>query len=266
MTMAQAPPAYAEILRRRGGPVAPMPAEDGVIDGMDATLRRKVGETWVRRAHEELKAAMSFTLLTRELLTVGAPPDVLARVARAVGDEVRHAEILRALGSRYLGAEARGPPGMSVEPSALGDHPRLLASLHAVTLCCVSETIASVFIEASHEAAVSPSVRASLGIVLADEVEHGRAGWAYLSSLRDDRAVMAAVQGAMVPMVRKALACWLDFEAITLPDGAPEHGLLSNDEVRACVITALRDLVLPGLSQVGLDVRAATAVLAEPTA
>ncbi len=261
MTMAQAPVAYAEILRRQARPVAPMPAHDGVIEGMDAALRRTVGETWVRRAHEELKAAMSFTLLTRELLTVGAPPDTLARVARAVGDEVRHAEILRALGSRYLGAEAPWPPGMNIEPSALGDHPRLLACLHAVTLCCVSETIASVFIEASHQAAVSPSVRASLGIVLADEVEHGRAGWVYLSSLRGDREVMGAVQGAISPMVRKALECWLDFEAITLPGGAPEHGLLSNDEVRACVTTALRDLVLPGFAQLGLDVRVASAAL-----
>jgi hypothetical protein len=200
---------------------------------------------------------MSFTLLTRELLTVGAVPEVLARVARAVGDEVRHAEILRALGSRYLGHEVPWPPGMDVEPSALGDHPRLLASLHAVTLCCVSETIASVFIEASHGAAASPSVRASLGVVLADEVEHGRAGWAYLASVRDDRAVMEAVQGAMVPMVRKAIACWFDFRAITVPQGAPEHGLLCNDEVRACVATALRDLVLPGFAQVGLDVRPA---------
>jgi hypothetical protein len=259
--MAQDPPPYAELLRRRNRPVVAMPERDDVIDAMDAVLRRKVGQTWARRAHEELKAAMAFTLLSRELLAAGAVPDVLVRVTRAVSDEVRHAEILRALASRYLGQESPWPPGMDLPPEPPGEAPWVLMSLHAVTLCCVSETIASVFIEASHAAATSPSVRASLGIVLADEVEHGRAGWAYLASVRDDRTVMAAVQRAMASMVRKAIESWFDFGAIVLPDGTPEHGLLSNEEVRACVVTALRELVLPGFSQLGLDVTEASAAL-----
>jgi hypothetical protein len=246
--------AYAEGLRRRGRPVVALPDDDRIIQGMDAALRRRVGETWVRRAHEELKAAMAFSLLSRELLEVGAAPDAIARVARAVGDEVRHAEVLRALGSRYLGQEAGWPPPVHVEASPLGPNPRARASIHAVTLCCVSETVASVFIEASHEAAVCPSARATLGLILADEVEHGRAGWVYLSSVADDRTVMAAVQGALAPIVRKVAACWFDFSAISIPEGAPEHGLLSNDDVRRCVVTALRELVLPGFAQVGLDV------------
>jgi hypothetical protein len=259
--MAEDRPQYAELLRRRGRPVVAMPERDDVIDGMDSLLRRKVGQTWTRRAHEELKAAMSFTLLSRELLASGAVPDVLVRVTRAVSDEVRHAEILRALGTRYLGQETPWPPGMELPPEPPEEPPRVLVSLHAVTLCCVSETIASVFIETSHEAATSPSVRASLGVVLADEVEHGRAGWVYLASVRDDRHVMAAVQRAMASMVRKAIQNWLDFSDVVLPGGLPEHGLLSNEEVRACVVTALRELVLPGFSQVGLDVTEASAVL-----
>jgi hypothetical protein len=258
--MVEAPAPYAELLRRRGRAAVTLPEHDTVIDGMDPELRRSVGTTWARRAHEELKASMAFALLSRDLLAVGAPADALARVSRAVGDEVRHAEILRALASRYLGEDVPWPPGMPLAPEPPEAPPRALASLRAVTFCCVSETIASVFIEASHEAATSPSVRASLGVVLADEVEHGRAGWVYLASARDDGTVMAAVQGAMVSMVRKAIECWFDFDAVILPDGAPEHGLLSNDEVRACVATALRDLILPGFAQLGLDVREAEKV------
>lgn len=253
-------PGYPEVLRRRGRAVVTLPERDEVIEQMDPALRTKVGQTWARRAHEELKAGMWFALLSRELLAVGTAPDALARVARAVGDEVRHAEILRALGARYLGEAVPWPPGMPVA-EAPADPPRSMASLHAVTLCCVSETIASVFIETSHAAATSPSVRASLGVVLADEVEHGRAGWLYLASVRDDRAVMAAVQKAMATMVRKAIESWYDFGAVVLPDGAPEHGLLSNDEVRACVVTALRDLVLAGFAQLGLDVSEAAEVV-----
>jgi hypothetical protein len=254
---------YADVLRRRGRPVVALPEVDPVIDDMDGELRRKVGETWRRRAHEELKAAMAFALLSRELLEIGAAPDAIARVSRAVGDEVRHAEVLRALGSRYLGQEAAWPAGVPVEYESLGAgaHPRTRASLHAVTLCCVNETIASVFIEASHDAAISASARATLGLVLADEVEHGRAGWVYLAGVSDDRDVMAGVQASLASIVRSVSACWFDFTAITLPAGAPEHGLLANTDVQRCVVTALRDLVLPGFAQIGLDVTAAARVV-----
>lgn len=249
---------YAEVLRRRGRPVVAMPAHDAVIDATEPALRRAIGETWKRRAHEELKAAMSFTLLSRALLEVGAAPDVLARVTRAVSDEVRHAEALRALASRYLGEDVPWPPPVHIEDELPGLDPRRRAALHVVTLCCVSESIASVFFEAAHDAAVSPSARATLGLVLADEVEHARAGWVYLASTRDDgdRDVRESVQSSLATVTGAVVEAWFDFSAITLPHGAPEHGLLANDDVRRCVVTALRDIIVPGFAQVGLDVEA----------
>jgi hypothetical protein len=253
---------YADLLRRRGRAVVALPAEDAVIDAAPAALRRAVGETWHRRSHEELKAAMAFTLLSRELLEIGAPPDAMTRVARAVGDEVRHAEALRALSSRYLGEEATWPPAVPVEAarSLEGDEPRVRASLHAVALGCVNETIASVFIEASHDAAESPSARATLGLILADEVEHGRAGWVYLAGARDDAAVMRAVQRELGRIVERIAGCWFDDAAITIPEGAPAHGLLSNADTHRCVVTALRELVVPGFAQLGLDATEASRV------
>jgi hypothetical protein len=59
------------MLRRRVRPLAKMPEHDATIDGMDPSLRREVGGTWRRRAHEELKASMAFAVLSRELLEVG---------------------------------------------------------------------------------------------------------------------------------------------------------------------------------------------------
>lgn len=250
------PAAYTEFLRRRGPALLTLPERDDAIEAMPAAQRRRVGETWHRRAHEELKAAMAFSLLSRELLEIGAAPEAMARIARAVSDEVRHAEILRALASRYLGEEARWPPAVPIDADAgrLGARPREQASLHAVSLCCVNETIAAVFIEAGHAAATCPSARATLGLILADEVEHGRAGWIYLAGVAGDDAVRATVQQALVSIVRKDVECWFDFHAITLPEGVPEHGLIANADTRRCVATALRELVLPGFAQLGFDV------------
>jgi hypothetical protein len=108
-------PHYRDLLRRQGRPVAAMPEDDPVIAATDPALRKVIGETWLRRAHEELKASMGFAVLAQKLLEVGAAPEAMARVARAVGDEARHAEICRALAERYLGEEAPWPGAVPVD-------------------------------------------------------------------------------------------------------------------------------------------------------
>ncbi len=246
---------YADLLAQRARPTERrLPTTDPAIDAMDPALRHAVGATWQRRAHEELKASMTFALLSRKLLEIGAAPEAMSRVARAVGDEVRHAEVCRALASRYLGEEVPWPAAVHAELGPTDDDPRVQASLHTVALSCVNETIAGVFIEASHAACVCPSARATLGIILADEVEHGRAGWAFLASVRTDRIVMRAVQRNLAAIVGEIAACWFDDTPVTLPAGAPEHGLPSNQDTHRCVVTALREIVLPGFTQLGLDV------------
>jgi hypothetical protein len=246
---------YQEALRRKGRPVAAMPDHDPVIEGTEPALRRAIGETWLRRAHEELKASMGFAVLSQKLLEVGAAPDAMARVARAVGDEVRHAEICRALASRYLGEDAPWPSAVPVDvgPRAHDEDRLVRASLHTVTMACVNETIAAVFIEASLDGATAPSARAALGLILADEVEHGRAGWLYLGTVMRNADVVRAIQRELGAIVRKVAACWFDDTCITLPDGAEEHGLPSNEATRRSVITALRDIVIPGFEQLGFD-------------
>jgi hypothetical protein len=133
---------------------------------------------------------------------------------------------------------------------------------------CVNETIAAVFIEASLEGATAPSARAALGLILADEVEHGRAGWIYLASVMHRPAVVGAVEGEISAIIRKVRACWFDDTCITLPHGAPEHGLPSNDVTHRAVDTAIRDIVLPGFEELGFDIEDAKvdyALRANPT-
>jgi hypothetical protein len=178
-----------------------------------------------------------------------------------VHDEVRHAEVCRALASRYLGEEVPWPGPVPVLADVVAGDARERAALHAVTLGCVNETISAVFIEASHEAAVSPSARATLGVILADEVEHGRAGFSFLASVRGDAALMRTVERELPAIVRRVAACWFDDSAIVLPDGAPEHGLLSNADTHRAVVTALRELVLPGLAALGLETGASAAMV-----
>src|SRR5271167_4359902 len=100
------PRAYeSSLIRRRRRHVVSLPEHDPVIDAMPAALREEVARTWERRAHEELKVAAAFSVLCREMLETCADPAVLGIVSRGVNDEVRHAEVCRALASKYRGAE-----------------------------------------------------------------------------------------------------------------------------------------------------------------
>jgi hypothetical protein len=60
--------------------------------------------------------------------------------------------------------------------------PLLRAAFHTVQMCCVTEAVASVFLERNLADTESPSAGVAVGDLLADEVLHARAGWTYLAS------------------------------------------------------------------------------------
>lgn len=239
-------------LLRRHRHVVELPEHDPLIDALPSGLRREVADTWERRAHEELKVAAAFSVLTRELLEVGADRSVLAAASRAVNDEVRHAEVCRCLASKYRGTDVSWPAEVVVEPSSRGDERRMRTTFHVVVLCCVNEAIATTFLGESLDGARSPSARAAVGELLGDEVEHARAGWTYLAT--QPRAMLAAVEANLVTLVEPVWKSWWDADRVTLLQGAPEHGVPSVATMRGCVASALREIVAPGFAQLGLDV------------
>jgi hypothetical protein len=193
----------------------------------------------------------AFSLLFREALEAGADPDVLAVIARGVHDEVRHAEVCRAVASRYAGRELPWPDGVAVESPKPQADVRARAAFHLVMMCCVNEAIASVFLDRSLADVRSPCARAAVGELLADEVLHARVGWVFLA--RQDRKVRAAVEANLWTLTRPIVQCWWEEGDVTLLEGAPEHGIPSLEVTRDCVHRAIDEVVLPGFEAVGVD-------------
>jgi hypothetical protein len=248
--MSNANPSPPSLMRRRRH-VVELPDSDPVIDAMPAALRHEVARTWERRAHEELKVAAAFTVLTRELLETRGDPRVLAGVSRGVNDEVRHAEVCRSLAAKYRGGDVPWPPEVIIEPSTRADDRRLRTAFHLFSMCCVNEAIASAFLDASLAGARSPSARAAVGELLADEVEHARIGWIFLATL--PAWLRDAIQANLLTLVQPVWQAWWDGAMVTLREGAPEHGLPAVATTRVCAANALREIVAPGLVQVGFD-------------
>jgi hypothetical protein len=261
VTAMQDPLPYEPSLLRHRKHVLPLPEHDPVIDAMPPELRLEVARTWERRAHEELKVAAAFSVLCRELLETYAEPEVLALVSRAVHDEVRHAEVCRTLASRYASVGLPWPDEVVIEPSQAKIDARLRAAFHLVTMCCVNEAIACSFLDACLAGSTSPCAQAAVGDLLADEVLHARVGWMFAA--KQPRPMLRAIEANLLTLVQPVVHCWWEEGAITMPDGAPEHGIPSAATTRASMLAAMRDIVLPGFERLGFDVGATRSWLAD---
>jgi hypothetical protein len=181
-----------------------------------------------------------------------------------VSDEVRHAEVCRALAAKYSADEVRWPGAVAIDPAPARNDHALRTVFHVVSMCCVNESVASTFLEASLSGARSPSARAAIGELLADEVEHARAGWLFVAKL--PAAMRAAVETNLLPLVQAVARCWWEPGPVTLPEGAPEHGIPGLRTTRESVLTAVRDIVLPGFNELGVCTRAIEEWAAERSA
>ncbi|HSO31211.1 MAG TPA: hypothetical protein VLT33_01810 [Labilithrix sp.] len=240
-----------------------LPLEDPSIDATDAATREMVGLQWQERATAELRVASMFATMAREIFETGADPVVVRLVARAVSDEVRHAEVCRALARRYLARDVAWPPPGPVplpfhEPASEALRP----TLHLTAMCCINETIASAWLERSLSDATVPLARAALRALLADDIDHARIGWAHLASTAVSPAVRAQIAGWLPRLLEAAVLPWLRDPGLSSAPGAPAHGVPSAAATRAVVLETVRDVVLVGLERVGVDTASGAAWLA----
>lgn len=226
---------------------------DEVIDTATPEARAELAGIWQERGSSELRVGAGFTTLCSYLIEYGADEQVIAIATEAVRDEVHHAQIAVALAARYRGDAVRWPGGQPIDmPLFLPASGKLRATLFALAMCCINETLACAVLEAQLSEAKSPLVRAGLQSVLSDEIEHGRAGWAHLASDHVG-AELRAELGQWLPRLLEGRFREI-FDPHPLPGvGMHVHGILTRKERQDVIRSGLVDVVLPGFQQVGVD-------------
>ncbi|MDP9001195.1 MAG: hypothetical protein M3O46_13925 [Myxococcota bacterium] len=223
--------------------------------------RRTVGATWRERMRQEHLAVGAFALLVRELAEVGCEPVVLALVARASADEVRHTEVCRRFAVALLGSEAvpRRFRGLPRVPRHVTANAPDRALLHVVEMCCLSETLTGVYFTEMLARTTEPVARIAIESLLEDEIDHGRVGWAYLAARSRERTTHALPQ-ALPDMLQRtfdpvfvaasrARASEKDEEKLET------HGYLGPHASAGVYARALRDVILPGFERLGVDIK-----------
>jgi hypothetical protein len=240
--------------------VACLPWDDPSIELLDPMKRTLVAQYWSERAQAELNVARAFSDLLAGIRETAGAPLVQNLLEASIQNEHEHADLCRRLASRYAGKETPPPvmPASVPFPLLPSAPPELRPTLHAIGLCCVNESIATVWLGRCLSYASAPLVRAATRIHVADEVTHARAGWAHLASLQVSPTARKELTKWVLPLLRANVAQWLGLEAGLTLD-VPEHGLPPQGVHQDLVLGVVRGVILPGFAHVGLDVPEATA-------
>jgi hypothetical protein len=146
----------------------------------DPAKRTTLAEHWVNLAQGEHASIAAFSRLSLELMSFGAPAELIAACQRAALDEVRHAQGAFAIASAYLGYP------IAAGPMALGTSVRLAQSLEECILAavregCINETLEVLVAQQGAQLATDPAIRAFLDRVCDDESRHAALSWKILA-------------------------------------------------------------------------------------
>ena len=232
-----------------------LPWDDPSIEDLDPSQRIEVAAYWQQRAQAELKVARAFAELSAGLADTGAVSEVIDLLALSIQNEREHAELCWRLACRYAGRQVRAPimPDDIDFPRLPGARAALRPTLHAVGLCCVNESIATVWLEHCLSYASAPLARAATRLHLRDEVLHARVGWAHLASSVLTSVDRVEISRWLLPMLRANVDQWLDRATIGITLELPAHGLPPWADHAGVVLDVVRGVILPGFAHVGLD-------------
>ncbi|MCA9690821.1 MAG: hypothetical protein KC636_14535 [Myxococcales bacterium] len=225
------------------------------IEALAPEDRGLLAAMWARRARSELGAGVVFSRIAGIVAGLGlGDSQIVWLAARAVSDEVRHAELCRALASRYAGRALPWPKAPPVGPPRYrGVAPEHTPIFYVVHNCAINETIGTAYLAGCLEAAATPPIRAVIRELMRDEVDHARIGWAVLGAPQADAELRAALARALPELVSSTRDAWLA-RAAESPDVVIDgHGCLSQPRIRALVEDAIDNLVLPGFAHVDVD-------------
>jgi hypothetical protein len=208
---------------------------------LEPELRKRLAAAWTRTALMEHASVAAFARFALQLLSLGAPADLVEDTARAMADEIEHAKLAFAAASAYAG-ERLGPGPLAVEHS-LGTMSPVEIVILTIREGCVGETIAAAEAAEAAACATDPRIREVWQRIAEDETRHAELAWRFV------RWALASGTAAL----RDAVAA--EFETLRVEkapapsdvdlDGLAEHGILSERDRHAIGAAVLERVVLP---------------------
>ncbi len=207
-------------------------------------LPARLADEWTRLGLMEHASIAAFARFTLQLMSLGAPPDLIEGATSAMADETRHAKLCFAIASRYAGRRL-GPGALPVERS-LSESSLLEIVLNTILEGCVGETIAAIEAGEAAEHASDPTIRGVLSALSCDEATHAALAfrfvkWALTQGDADFRSsVVSAFERLQAEAPLASFLRMIPADRELLQNGVVPESM--RDEIRARTI---EDLIIP---------------------
>jgi len=145
---------------------------------LSSDKRARLAEAWTQVALMEHASIAAFARFTLQLLSVGAPADLIERSNAALADETLHAKLAFAIASAYAGHQI-GPSPISIAGALDACSLRDIV-VTTIREGCIGETVAAIEAAEALEHATDPAVRAALARIAQDETRHAALAWRFV--------------------------------------------------------------------------------------
>jgi len=216
--------------------------------GLTPVQRAQLAAHWARLGQMEHASIAAFARFNLQLLSLGAPSELVDACNRALADETAHARSCFSLASAY-GDLAVGPARLDIdrciEATSLAEVAKLV-----LREGCLGETVASLEALAAADAASDPTVKQALSRIASDELNHARLAfeflrWALTHCSAEERHQLACQAAQRLADFESAARSG---EATRGDERLAAHGLLGGDALRTIHLSAARDVARPLLA------------------
>lgn len=224
-------------------------------------LHRAAQGTWLGRMVNEHASSSVFVALAEQLDRANVDASIVRACAGFAVEERRHGVACGAV-VEALGGQARASvPERPEFPRHVDVDRREAALRNALSVCCLSETVAVALISAEREEMDPGPLRDLLTSIWSDEIGHARFGWSLLSTHAPDfdaatRARLGAYLGVAFAHVERHELLHLPSSA-TPPREGRALGLCNGAAARALFYDTITEAIVPRLESLGLDARRA---------
>jgi hypothetical protein len=216
--------------------------------GLTPLQRAQLAAHWARLGQLEHASIAAFARFNLQLLSLGAPSDLVEACNRALADETAHTRACFALASAY-GGTAVGPARLDIE-HCFEDTSLIAIAKLVLREGCIGETVASLEALAAAELAGDPAVKQALTRIAHDELNHAQLAYEFLRWALTISSVEMRHE-----LAREAARQLADFESdarnrerTRSDDRLAAHGLLAGDALRAVHLAAAREVARPLLA------------------
>lgn len=224
--------------------------------GIAPAVRAGLCAQWSYRARAENEASQRFRGLQTRMHLQGIGGEAHALAGLAITDEERHRTACDQEARRWGAATQQHEPICMPAPKT-GATPNRRLEFEVVTLCCIAETLNSIYLAEIVSSAKDLTLRARTREILKNEVGHARLGWFFLAR---GGANLHWLSEEMPRILRSTLHDEvLENGPAVVADA--DYGLYERSELAALFRAGVEDVVLPGLADHGLDTAPARAWL-----